>query len=35
MILLKILSGPLSWKSSPSSIPNILRFDLFIASQIS
>jgi hypothetical protein len=30
MILLKIFSGPLTWVSSHSSIPIILRLDLFI-----
>jgi hypothetical protein len=32
MTLLKIFSGPLNCKSSSSSIPIILRFDLFIVS---
>jgi len=32
MILLKIFTGPLSWESSLSSIPIILRFDLLIES---
>jgi len=35
MILLKIFTGPLSWESSLSSIPIILRFDLLIESWIS
>jgi len=35
MILLKIFIGPLSWESSLSSIPIILRFDLLIESWIS
>jgi len=35
MILLKIFTGPLSWESSLSSIPIILRFDLPIESWIS
>jgi hypothetical protein len=35
MILLKIFSGPSSWKSSYFSIPIILRFDLYMVSQIS
>jgi hypothetical protein len=30
IILLKIFTGPLSWKSSPFSIPIILRFCLLI-----
>jgi hypothetical protein len=33
--LLKIFTGPLSWESSLSSIPIILRFGLFIVSWIS
>jgi hypothetical protein len=32
IFLLKMFSGPLSWDSSPSSIPIILRFHLFIVS---
>jgi hypothetical protein len=35
IILLKILTGPLNWKSSFSSIPIILRFGLLIVSWIS
>ena len=35
MILFKMFSGPLSWDSSPSSIPIIFRFGLFIVSCIS
>jgi len=35
LILLKIFTGPLSWESSLSSIPIILRFDLLIESWIS
>nr|CAA37648.1 ORF5 [Rattus norvegicus] len=35
MILLKTFTGPLSWESSLSSIPIILRFDLLIESWIS
>jgi hypothetical protein len=35
IILLKIFTGPLSWKFSLSSIPIILRFDLLIMSWIS
>jgi hypothetical protein len=35
VILLKIFTGPLNWKSSPSPIPIILRFGLFTVSQIS
>ena len=33
--LLKIFTGPLSWESSLSSIPIILRFGLLIVSWIS
>uniref|UniRef100_A0A0V1KHP0 Uncharacterized protein n=1 Tax=Trichinella nativa TaxID=6335 RepID=A0A0V1KHP0_9BILA len=29
MILLKMFSGPWSWDSSSSSIPIILRFNIF------
>jgi hypothetical protein len=35
IILLKIFTGPLSWESSLSSIPIILRFGLLIVSWIS
>jgi hypothetical protein len=35
MIMLKIFPGPLSWESSLSSIPIILRFGLLIVSWIS
>jgi hypothetical protein len=35
IILLKIFTGPLSWESSFSSIPIILRFCLLIVSWIS
>jgi hypothetical protein len=35
IILLTILTGPLSWESSLSSIPIILRFGLLIVSWIS
>jgi hypothetical protein len=35
IILLKIFTGLLSWKSSLSSIPIILRFGLLIVSWIS
>ena len=35
IILLKIFTGPLSWKSLLSSIPIILRFGLLIVSLIS
>jgi hypothetical protein len=35
IILSKIFTGPLSWKSSLSSTPIIRRFDLFIVSWIS
>jgi hypothetical protein len=35
LILLKIFTGPLSWESSLSSIPIILRFGLHIVSWIS
>ena len=35
IILLKIFTGPLSWESSLSSIPVILRFGLLIVSWIS
>jgi hypothetical protein len=35
IILLKIFTGPLSWKSSFSSIPIMLRFGLLIVSWIS
>ena len=35
LMLLKIFTGPLSWDSSLSSIPIILRFGLFIMSYIS
>ena len=35
VILLKVFSGPLNWELSPSSSPIILRFGLFIVSQIS
>ena len=33
MILLKMFSGPLYWDFLPSSIPIILKFDLFIVSK--
>jgi hypothetical protein len=32
MILLKMFSSPLTWDSSPYSIPTIFRFDIFIVS---
>jgi hypothetical protein len=35
MILLPVFSGPLSWVLSPSSTPIILRYGLFVVSQIS
>jgi hypothetical protein len=35
MILLKLFSVPLPWVSSPSSVPIICRFGLFMASQTS
>ena len=34
IILLKIFSRPLSWESSPSFIPIILRFGLLVVSKI-
>jgi hypothetical protein len=33
MILLRLFSGPWSWDSSPTSLPIILRFGLFMVSQ--
>ena len=35
IVLLKIFTGPLSWKSSLSSIPIILRFGFLIVSWMS